>query len=85
VQTLINAYDDTEEQQAEQAVLDMGYQALPILKDALVKADDAGKAKLQKVMPRLLPRRCPSNNIQRKHPHMPNNRSWTWQRLSVWL
>jgi len=55
VQTLVSAYDDTEEQQAEQAVLDMGYKALPILKDALAKADDAGKAKLQKVIAEVAP------------------------------
>jgi hypothetical protein len=55
VQTLVNAYDDTEEQQAEQAILDMGPKALPILKDALAKADDSGKARLEKVITAVAP------------------------------
>jgi hypothetical protein len=55
VQTLVNAYDDTEEQQAEQAVMDMGPKALPILKDALAKADDSGKARLEKVIAAVAP------------------------------
>jgi len=55
VQTLVNAYDDTEEQQAEQAVMDMGPKALPILKDALAKTDDAQKVRLQKVITAVAP------------------------------
>jgi hypothetical protein len=55
VQTLVNAYDDTEEQQAEQAVMDMGPKALPILRDALAKADDSSKARLEKVISAVAP------------------------------
>ena len=55
VQTMINAADDTEESQAEQALLDMGPKALPVLNDALAGADESGKGRLNKVIREISP------------------------------
>jgi hypothetical protein len=56
VQTMINAADDTEESQAEQAIQDMGPKAIPTLRDALASADDdAAKARVNKMIRALSP------------------------------
>jgi hypothetical protein len=55
VQTMINAADDTEESQAEQAILEIGPKALPVLKDALAAADDSGKGRINKVIRQISP------------------------------
>jgi hypothetical protein len=55
VQTLIRAADDTEQDQAEHAILEMGPNALPMLTSALSTADDASKARLQKVIDAVSP------------------------------
>ncbi len=58
VQTMINAADDTEESQAEQAIQDMGPKAIPTLRDALASADDdTAKARVNKMIRALRPRR----------------------------
>ena len=56
VQTMINAADDTEESQAEQAILDMGPKAVPTLRDALATVDDdAARARVNKMIRALSP------------------------------
>jgi hypothetical protein len=55
VQTLINAADDTEQDQAEHAILEMGPKALPTLKQLLSGADDVARVRLQKVIDALSP------------------------------
>jgi hypothetical protein len=55
VQTMINAADDTEESQAEQAILEMGPKALPVLKDALANAEDVGRGRINKVIRQISP------------------------------
>lgn len=54
-QTLVNAADDTEQSQAEHALLEMGPKALKVLRDGLGKADDVGKERLQKVIDSVSP------------------------------
>jgi hypothetical protein len=54
-QTMINAADDTEEVQAEHALLEMGPKAIPVLADAMSQAGPDGKARLQKVIRALAP------------------------------
>ena len=55
VQTLINAADDTEQDQAEHAIMEMGPKALAVLNQALSAADDVAKARLQKVIDAVSP------------------------------
>jgi hypothetical protein len=55
VQTLINAADDTEQDQAEHAILEMGPKALPALEKALPAADDIAKVHLQKIIDAVSP------------------------------
>jgi len=55
VQTLISAADDTELDQAEHALLEMGPKSLPVLNHALSTADDVGRARLQKVIDAVSP------------------------------
>jgi hypothetical protein len=55
VQTLINAADDTEQDQAEHAITEMGPKALPALKQALSTADDVAKVRLQKIIDAVSP------------------------------
>jgi len=55
VQTLIRAADDTELDQAEHAILDMGPKSLPALDHALSAADVIGRARLQKVIDAVSP------------------------------
>jgi hypothetical protein len=55
IQTMVDAADDTEESQAEQALLDMGPKALPALNDALAGADPAAKNRLNKVIHQVSP------------------------------
>jgi hypothetical protein len=50
VQTLVEAADDTEEQEAEHAILEMGPKALPTLKNALTTAETVDKARIQKMI-----------------------------------
>ncbi|MGD0388468.1 MAG: hypothetical protein ABSC42_05875 [Tepidisphaeraceae bacterium] len=54
-QTMINAADDTEEVQAEHALLEMGSKAIPVLSDAMSQAGADGKTRLQKVIRALSP------------------------------
>jgi hypothetical protein len=54
-QTIINAADDTEEVQAEHALLEMGPKAIPVLTDAMSQAGPDGKARLQRVIRALAP------------------------------
>jgi CBS-domain-containing membrane protein len=54
-ETVINAADDTEQSQAEQALLDMGPKALPVLKDEMGKAGDVEKERLRKVIDAVSP------------------------------
>jgi hypothetical protein len=54
-QTVINAADDTEEVQAEQALLEMGPKAIPVLTEAMSQGGPEGKARLQKVLRALAP------------------------------
>jgi hypothetical protein len=55
VQTLINAADDTEQDQAEHAIEEMGPKALPLLNHALSAADEVAKARLQKAIDAVSP------------------------------
>jgi hypothetical protein len=55
VQTLINAADDTEQDQAEHAIEEMGPKALPLLNHALSTADEVAKARLQKAIDSVSP------------------------------
>jgi hypothetical protein len=55
VQTLINAADDTEQDQAEHAILEMGPKALPVLNQTLSGANDLSRARLQEVIDALSP------------------------------
>lgn len=55
VQTLISAADDTEQAEAEHAILEMGPKALPTLKHALKNADDVDKARIQKMIDAVSP------------------------------
>jgi len=55
VQTLMSAADDTEQDQAEHAILEMGPKALPALNHALATADDVGKTRLQKIADAISP------------------------------
>jgi hypothetical protein len=50
VQTMINAADDTEESQAEHALMEMGPKAVPVLEDAMPQADQEDRARLQRVI-----------------------------------
>ena len=43
-QTMINAADDTEESQAEHALMEMGPKVVPVLEDAMSQADPGGRA-----------------------------------------
>jgi hypothetical protein len=54
-QTLVNAQDDTEEGQAEHALLEMGPKAIDALKAYMSEVDDQGKARIQRVIRQLLP------------------------------
>jgi len=54
-QAMINAADDTEEVQAEHALLEMGPKAIPVLTDAMSQAGPDGKARLQKVIRAVAP------------------------------
>jgi hypothetical protein len=54
-ETMINAADDTEESQAEDALLEMGPKALKVLNDELAKADGVGKTRLQKIIDSVSP------------------------------
>jgi hypothetical protein len=54
-ETVVNAADDTEEQQAEHALTEMGPKALPVIKAEIAKADEDGKAKLAKIVTQLMP------------------------------
>lgn len=55
VQTLVNAQDDTEESQAEHALLEMGPKAIPTLTAYASQLDEEGQARIQKVMRELSP------------------------------
>jgi hypothetical protein len=55
VQTLVNAQDDTEESQAEHAILEMGPKAIPTLKTFMSQLDEEGQARVQKVIRQLSP------------------------------
>jgi hypothetical protein len=55
VQTLIDGADDTEQDQAEHAITEMGPKALPMLKNALSTADDVARTRLQKVIDAVAP------------------------------
>ncbi|MGD0461003.1 MAG: hypothetical protein ABSB74_00800 [Tepidisphaeraceae bacterium] len=55
VQTLINAADDTELDQAEHALLEMGPKSLHMLNHALSAVNDVGRARLQKVIDAVSP------------------------------
>jgi hypothetical protein len=54
-ETVVNASDDTEEQQAAHALAEMGPKALPMIKDEMLKADDVSKNKLAKIAADLSP------------------------------
>ncbi len=54
-QTLINAADDTEQDEAEHALLEMGPKSLPVLNHALSTADDRARIRLQKVIDAVSP------------------------------
>ena len=54
-QTLVNAQDDTEEQQAEHSLLEMGPRCVPTLKAYLSQLDSDGQARIQKVIRQLSP------------------------------
>jgi hypothetical protein len=54
-QTMVNAADDTEEVQAEHALLEMGPKAIPALTDAMSQAGPDGKLRLQKVIRAIAP------------------------------
>jgi hypothetical protein len=54
-EAVINAADDTEQSQAEQALLDMGPKALPVLKDEMGKAGEVEKERLRKVIDAVSP------------------------------
>jgi hypothetical protein len=54
-QAMIYAADDTEEVQAEHALLEMGPKAIPVLTDAMSQASPDGKARLQKLIRSLAP------------------------------
>jgi len=49
-QTMIDAADDTEESQAEHALMEMGPKVVPVLKDAMSQADPEARGKLQRVI-----------------------------------
>jgi hypothetical protein len=49
-QTMINAADDTEESQAEHALLEMGFKVAPILQEAMSQADPGSRGRLQKIL-----------------------------------
>lgn len=55
VQTLIDAADDTEQEEAEHAILEMGPKALTTLKHALTTADTVDKARIQKMIDAVSP------------------------------
>jgi hypothetical protein len=55
VQTLVNAQDDTEESQAEHALLEMGPKAIPTLKAFMSQLDEEGQSRIQKVIRQLSP------------------------------
>jgi hypothetical protein len=50
VQTMIDAADDTEESQAEHALMDMGPKVLPVLRAAMAGADPQAQGRLQRVI-----------------------------------
>lgn len=50
VQTMVDAQDDTEESQAEQALMNMGPKVVPVLQEAMAQADNGGRARLQRVI-----------------------------------
>jgi hypothetical protein len=54
-QTLIEAQDDTEEGQAEHALLEMGPKAIEPLKAYMSQVDEQGRARIQRVIRQLLP------------------------------
>jgi len=64
-QTVINAADDTEEVQAEHALLEMGPKAIPVLTDAMSQAGPDGKTRLQKVIRALAPPSLDASTHQR--------------------
>jgi hypothetical protein len=49
-QTMINAADDTEESQAEHALMEMGPKVVPVLQDAMSDADPEARGRLQRVI-----------------------------------
>lgn len=49
-QTMINAADDTEESQAEHALVEMGPKVVPVLQDAMSGADPDARGRLQRVI-----------------------------------
>jgi hypothetical protein len=55
IQTLVNAQDDTEESQAEKAILDMGPKAIPALKAYMSQVDEDGQARIRRVIRQLAP------------------------------
>jgi hypothetical protein len=54
-QTLVNAQDDTEENQAEHALLEMGPKAIGALTAYKSEVDDQGRTRIQKVIRQLSP------------------------------
>ena len=54
-QTLVNAQDDTEESQAEHALLEMGPKAIPTLTAYMSQIDEAGQSRIRKVIRQLSP------------------------------
>lgn len=49
-QTMISAADDTEESQAEHALMEMGFKVAPILQEAMSQADGSSRARLQRIL-----------------------------------
>jgi hypothetical protein len=49
-QTMVNAADDTEEAQAEHALIEMGPKVVPVLEDLMKTADPDARSRLQKVI-----------------------------------